>query len=230
MVQSLAGAHFHQKFMDKPAVARKIVETGIIPVIRADSRDEAHRLIDALKSGGIDVFEVTLTVPQAIDLIAEIAGSSPDMLIGAGTVLDEETARKCIDAGAKFIVSPVLNFEIISLCREKKSVVIAGALTPTEILAAWKAGADFVKVFPVSTVGGASYLKAVKAPLPHIRFIPTGGISLENAASFIRAGAEALGVGGELVDLNAIRSNRPETVAEKARQFREIIQNARKLF
>lgn len=215
--------------MDKQTVAQKIVEKGVLPVIRAASEDEALRVIDAIKAGGIDVFEVTMTVPNAFSLIEKLAKRLDDeALIGAGTVLDAETAKKCIDAGARFIISPALNFETIRFCNDRRIIVMPGALTPTEILAAWNAGADFVKVFPASAVGGASYLKSLKAPLPQIKLIPTGGVSLKTAADFIRAGAEAVGVGADLVDLRAIRENRVDIITETARQYLEIISEARK--
>jgi len=215
--------------MEKLTVAQKIVETGVLPVIRAASEDEALRVIEAIKDGGIDVFEVTMTVPNAVSLIEKLAKRfDGEALIGAGTVLDPEAARQCTDAGARFIISPALNFETIRFCNERETIVMPGALTPTEVLAAWNAGADFVKVFPASAVGGASYLKSLKAPLPHIRLIPTGGVSLKTAADFIRAGAEAVGVGADLVDLQAIRENRAGEISSTARKYLEIVREARK--
>lgn len=214
--------------MDKLFVAQKIIETGILPVIRASSEDEALRVIDAIKAGGIDVFEVTMTVPNAVSLIEKLAKRfENEALIGAGTVLDAESAKKCIEAGAKFIISPALNFETIAFCNAEQIVVMPGALTPTEILTAWNAGADFVKVFPASAMGGASYLKSIKAPLPHIKLIPTGGVSLKTAADFINAGAEAIGVGADLVDLQAIRENRAVSITATARKYLEIVREAR---
>lgn len=147
-------------------------------------------------AGAITTIEVTMTVPGAIELIKELCGSyGSEVLIGAGTVLDADTARDCINAGAKFIISPTLNFETIKFCSEQEIVVMPGALTPTEILAAWNAGADFVKVFPAGAMGGANYLKSIKAPLPQIKLIPTGGVSIKTAGDFIKAGAEAVGIG-----------------------------------
>lgn len=213
--------------MNKSEVIEKIKQIGVLPVIRAESMDEARQVVEAVRKGGITTIEITMTVPNAVDLIADLSKSFDDILIGAGTVLDAETAQKCIEAGAKFIISPALNFETIELCNQAEIAVMPGALTPTEILTAWNAGADFVKVFPASAVGGASYLKAVKAPLPHVKLVPTGGVSLDTAADFIKAGAEAVGVGGELVDLKAIRQNRPEIITERAKQFLEIIRIAR---
>ncbi|HMS38680.1 MAG TPA: bifunctional 4-hydroxy-2-oxoglutarate aldolase/2-dehydro-3-deoxy-phosphogluconate aldolase [Pyrinomonadaceae bacterium] len=214
--------------MNKLSVAQKIVETGILPVIRASSEDEAWRVIDAIKTGGIDIFEITMTVPNAVNLIEKLAKRfENEALIGAGTVLDAESAKKCIEAGAKFIISPALNIETIKFCNEKEIVVMPGALTPTEILTAWNAGADFVKVFPASAMGGASYLKSIKAPLPHIKLIPTGGVSLKTAADFINAGAEAVGVGADLVDLQAIRENRADSITATAGKYLELVREAR---
>ena len=214
--------------MNKAEVIEKIKEIGVLPVIRAKSADEAKQVVEAVKRGGITTIEVTMTVPNAVELIKNLAGEYGDeILIGAGTILDAETAAQCIAAGAKFIISPALNLETIKFCNEREIVVMPGALTPTEILTAWNAGADFIKVFPASAMGGANYLKSIKAPLPQIKLIPTGGVSLATAADFIKAGAEAVGVGGELVDLKAVRENRPEIITERAKQFLEIVKTAR---
>lgn len=216
--------------MNKPEVIRQITERGVIPVIRAASADEARRAIDAIKTGGIDIFEVTMTVPGAIQLIEKLVSAyAADALIGAGTVLDAEAARACVDAGAQFIISPALNLETIRFCNQAETVVMPGALTPTEILTAWNAGADFVKVFPAGAMGGASYLKSLKAPLPHIKLIPTGGVSLETAADFIKAGASAIGVGADLVDLEALRKGQDDLIAAKAREYLEIVRKAREI-
>ena len=186
--------------MNKTEVIEKIKEVGIIPVIRARSHEKAQTVIKALIAGGIDVLEVTMTIPNAVELIARLTGEYRNAtVIGAGTVLDKQTAEKCIEAGAKFIVSPILDLETVSFCNENEIAVLAGALTPTEIFAAWKAGADLVKVFPVSAMGGISYLKAIKTVFPQIEFVPTGGINLENAVDYIKAGAFAVGMGGELI-------------------------------
>lgn len=214
--------------MIKTEVIQQITETGILPVIRASSADEAARAIEAVQAGGIDVFEITMTVPGAVQLIKKLTDESGNgALIGAGTVLTLEQARDCIAAGAKFIISPTLNFEIVDYCRKFEIAVMPGALTPTEILAAWTAGADFVKVFPAGSVGGANYIKSLKAPLPNIKIIPTGGVSLATAADFIRAGASALGVGADLLDLELLRSGKENTITERARQFVDIVNAAR---
>ena len=214
--------------MNKSEVLRRIKEVGIIPVVRATTADEAMRAIDAIREGGIAVLEITMTVPGAVGVIEQVAARfGNDALVGAGTVLDAETARDCILAGAQFIVSPALNIETIARCRELDIAVMPGALTPTEVVQAWNAGADFVKVFPAGAVGGASYLKALKAPLPQIELVPTGGVSLKTAADFIRAGAAALGVGADLVDINAIREGQAALITERAKQFIEIVREAR---
>jgi 2-dehydro-3-deoxyphosphogluconate aldolase/(4S)-4-hydroxy-2-oxoglutarate aldolase len=200
----------------------------LIPVVRATSADEAMRAIDAIREGGISVLEITMTVPGAVKLIEEVANRyGSDALVGAGTVLDPETATACISSGARFVVSPALNLDTIACCRQRDIAVMPGALTPTEVVQAWNAGADFVKVFPAGAVGGPSYLKALKAPLPQIELVPTGGVSLKTAADFIRAGASALGVGADLVDISAIREGQSALITERAKQFIEIVREAR---
>ena len=202
----------------------KIREVGLVPVLRADSEEEALEIAYALEAGGVTVLEVTMTVPGAVDAIRRLANEAGDrILVGAGTVLDPETARACMLAGAQFIVSPSLNVKTIEICRRYSIAVFPGGLTPTEIVTAWEAGADAVKVFPCSAVGGAKYLKAIKAPLPQIELIPTGGVSLATAAEFLEAGAIALGVGGDLVDHKAIRAGKPEVITENARKYLEIV-------
>ena len=214
--------------MEKTDVIQRIRDTGLIPVVRAESADLAMRAVEAIKTGGVDVLEVTMTVPGAIDVIAKLAATfGTEVVIGAGTVLDPDTANKCVQAGAQFIVSPALNEETIAFCRANDVAVFPGALTPTEVVRAWNVGADAVKVFPAGAVGGASYLKALKAPLPQIELVPTGGVSLKTAADFIKAGAMALGVGADLVDTKALRENHDEVITERARQFLEIVREAR---
>src|SRR6266436_1297684 len=214
--------------MNKTEVLRRIRDMGLIPVVRAESADQAMHAVAALMAGGLDVLEVTMTVPGAVEVIQSLAeGSGDKTLIGAGTVLDPQTAQACIQAGARFIVSPALNEETIKLCRDQDVAIFPGALTPTEVVRAWQAGADAVKVFPAGAVGGASYLKALKAPLPQIELIPTGGVSLKTAADFIKAGAMALGVGADLVDPRALREENAALITERARQFLEIVRLAR---
>ena len=184
--------------------------------------------IEAIKAGGIPILEITMTVPRAVSVIERVTASYGDeVIVGAGTVLDAETARACILAGAQFVVSPALDLETVSCCRRYSVAVMPGALTPTEVMQAWTAGADFVKVFPAGALGGASYIKSLKAPLPQIELVPTGGVSLKTAADFIRAGASALGVGADLVDTKALREGRADLITERARQFIEIVRAAR---
>jgi 2-dehydro-3-deoxyphosphogluconate aldolase / (4S)-4-hydroxy-2-oxoglutarate aldolase len=183
---------------------------------------------EAVAEGGIPIVEITMTVPGAVDVIRELAKSnSSGILIGAGTVLDAEVARRCRDAGAQFLVSPALNVETIEFATKENLLIMAGALTPTEIVKAWKAGADFVKVFPCGQVGGAKYIKAIKGPLPQIPLVPTGGVNLSTAAEFLEAGAEALGVGGELVHTEALKSGKSEIIIETARKFVTIVKTTR---
>ena len=214
--------------MEKSDVLQRIREMGIVPIVRASSGDEAMAVIEAIRAGGINVLEITMTIPGAIKVIEQVVGRYGDeVLVGAGTVLDAETARTCILAGAQFVVSPALNPATIELCRRYSVTVCPGALTPTEVVTAWQAGADVVKIFPCSAMGGASYLKALKAPLPQIELIPTGGVSLQTAAEFINAGALALGVGSDLVDTKAIRAGQPEKVTNAARAYVVAVQAAR---
>ena len=213
--------------MDKKAVLDRLTGTGVIPVIRAQSPDEAAAAIAAIQAGGLSVLEITMTVPGAVELIREVTRRASGALVGAGTVLDPETARACIDAGARFVVSPALDVSTIAACREAGVAVLPGALTPTEIVTAWKAGADLVKVFPANAVGGPSYIRSLKAPLPQVGLVPTGGVNLQTAKEFIKAGAAALGVGADLVDLAALRRGEATLVTERARQFLALVQEAR---
>ncbi|HJQ25591.1 MAG TPA: bifunctional 2-keto-4-hydroxyglutarate aldolase/2-keto-3-deoxy-6-phosphogluconate aldolase [Blastocatellia bacterium] len=214
--------------MNKSEVIQTIKSTGVIPVVRAASADEAMRAIEAIKEGGLSVLEITMTVPGAVRVIEEVvARFGADVLVGAGTVLDAETARACMLAGAQFVVSPALNLETIACCRRYGIAVMPGALTPTEVLAAWTAGADFVKVFPCDSLGGARYIKSLKAPLPQVEVVPTGGVSLATAADFIKAGASAVGVGSELVDVKALRQGQAGLITERARQFIAAVREAR---
>jgi 2-dehydro-3-deoxyphosphogluconate aldolase/(4S)-4-hydroxy-2-oxoglutarate aldolase len=214
--------------LDKQRVRDRIIEIGIIPVVRASSPGEACIAADAVCRGGIPIVEITMTVPGALDVIRELVKNcAPDVLIGAGTVLNAEAARRCLDAGAQFLVSPGLNIQTIELAVREEMLMMAGALTPTEVLAAWEAGSDLVKVFPCGQVGGAKYIKALKGPLPQIPLVPTGGVNLNTAAEFIEAGAVALGVGGELVQADALKSNKPEIIVENARKFLAIVKQTR---
>jgi len=214
--------------MDKQKVRERIVEIGVVPVVRASSAREARIAADAVCEGGIPIVEITMTVPGAVEVIRELTRSSAgDVLVGAGTVLNIEAARKCLDAGAQFLVSPGLNQQVIQLAAREEKLMMAGGLTPTEVITAWEAGSDFVKVFPCGQVGGAKYIKALKGPLPQVPLVPTGGVNLHTAAEFIEAGAAALGVGGELVQAEALKSGKMETIVENARKFVEIVKEAR---
>jgi 2-dehydro-3-deoxyphosphogluconate aldolase/(4S)-4-hydroxy-2-oxoglutarate aldolase len=214
--------------MKKEDVRARILEIGIVPVVRASSSAEARFAAEAVRKGGIPIVEITMTVPGAIGVISELVRDMPEVLVGAGTVLDAEMARRCMDAGAQFLVSPGFDRETVGVAAKENIVIMAGALTPTEVITAWKAGSDFVKVFPCAQVGGASYIKALKGPLPQVPLVPTGGVNLETAASFILAGAAALGVGGELIQKEAIQARTPEVIEELARKFVGAVRNARK--
>jgi 2-dehydro-3-deoxyphosphogluconate aldolase / (4S)-4-hydroxy-2-oxoglutarate aldolase len=213
--------------MEKAAVLTALREIGLVPVLRAESIDQAMALATAIADGGITALEVTMTVPRALDVIRRLAIERPDLLIGAGTVLDPETARLCILEGAHFIVSPALNLKTIEMCHRYAIAALPGALTPTEVVNAWQAGADVVKVFPAGAMGGAKYLASLKAPLPQIEMIPTGGVCLANAAEFLAAGAFALGVGADLVDAKAIAAGNPRIVTENARKYLDIVREFR---
>jgi len=205
------------------------MEIGIVPVVRASSAKQAMLAAEAVCAGGISIVEVTMTVPGAIEVIAELSGSmGSEVLIGAGTVLDADTAQRCIDAGAEFIVSPGFNLETVEYVNRAGKLMMAGGLTPTEVIGAWKAGSDFVKIFPCGAVGGAKYIKALKGPLPQIPMIPTGGVNLTTASDFILAGAAALGIGGELVSASALESGDLAPIVEAARGFVSIVRSARK--
>ncbi|MBO0910797.1 MAG: bifunctional 4-hydroxy-2-oxoglutarate aldolase/2-dehydro-3-deoxy-phosphogluconate aldolase [Acidobacteria bacterium] len=214
--------------MNKKSVHDRIIEIGVVPVVRASSARDALVAAGAVAEGGIPVVEITMTVPGALDVIRELARSnSSSVLIGAGTVLDCETAKRCVDAGAEFLVSPALNLETIEFAGKQNLLMIAGALTPTEVVQAWRAGSDFVKVFPCGPVGGARYIKALKGPLPQIPLVPTGGVNLTTAAEFLEAGADALGVGGELVATDALKSGRREVIVDAASKFAAIVKATR---
>ncbi len=209
-------------------VLARIHDVGIIPVVRATSSEEALAAVEAIRAGGIPILEITLTVPGAVKIIRELARTLGDQaLIGAGTVLDAETARACIDAGARFVVSPSLDIPTIEACRSLNVPVFPGALTPTEIVTAWRAGANAVKVFPAGAVGGAAYLKSIKAPLPQIELIPTGGVSVKSVPDFVAAGAFALGVGADLVNLEALRRGDAASITAKAREYVAAVTAAR---
>jgi len=204
-----------------------IVNCGVVSVIRVASAQEAVEVCGAIAKGGVKPIEITMTVPGAIDAIKELKGAMKDnVLLGAGTVLDPETARAVILAGAEFVVCPTLNLEVIEVCRRYSKIVVPGAFTPTEILTAWEAGADIVKVFP-ATVGGPRYLRDIRGPLPQIRLMPTGGVNLENTPDFIRAGAVAVAAGTSLVDKRAVSQREYDIITENAKRFVEAVKLAR---
>lgn len=208
--------------MSKREVLGKIRETGVVPVIRADSPESALEVCEAILEGGINCLEVTMTVPDALHVIRDLNEKYGDkVLIGAGTILDAQMAQNCVEAGAKFIITPFLSVETIEFCNRAETVICAGALTPTEIFTAWRAGADCVKVFPASAAGGASYLKSILAPFPQINLIPTGGVNLETLSDYFAAGAYAVGVGGELADAKILRSKGREEIGRLAALYRE---------
>jgi 2-dehydro-3-deoxyphosphogluconate aldolase / (4S)-4-hydroxy-2-oxoglutarate aldolase len=217
------------KTPDKAQVLARIRDVGLIPILRTSSAADALTIAETLQAARLANLEIPLTVPGALKVIGKLVERfGAQMLIGAGTVLDAQAAESCVAAGASFIISPGLDLETVAFCRRAGVAVFPGALTPTEILTAWKAGADMVKLFPASAVGGAAYVRAIRAPLPQIPLIPTGGVSLDTAEAFIQAGAAALGVGSDLVDLEALRAGRPELIAEKAQRYLDLVKTARK--
>ena len=214
--------------MKRESILSSLMDLGIVPIVRTDNAADAVKAMQAVYRGGIRAAEITMTVPGAIKALEKLADEFGDqMILGAGTVLDPETARICMLAGAQFFVTPALNLKTIEMVRRYGKVIMPGALTPTEILAAWEAGADAVKVFPCGAMGGAKYIKAVKAPLPQVEMVPTGGVNLETTADFLKAGACAVGVGSELIDSATIRAGKFEVFEERARQFLEVIRKAR---
>ena len=214
--------------MKREAILSSIFEIGIVPIVRTESADGAIKAIQAVYRGGIRAAEITMTVPGALKALEKLADEFGDsMVLGAGTVLDPETARACMLAGAQFFVTPSLRLSTIEMVKRYSRVIMPGALTPTEILTAWEAGADAVKVFPCGAMGGAKYIKAVRAPFPHIDMVPTGGVNLETAGDFLRAGACAVGVGAELIDAVHIREGKFEIFEERSRRFLDVIAKAR---
>jgi 2-dehydro-3-deoxyphosphogluconate aldolase/(4S)-4-hydroxy-2-oxoglutarate aldolase len=214
-----------------PETTQETMErVGLIPVLRAKSIAQGRAIVEAMIAGGVSVVEVTMTVPGAINLLNELRNeySPKDLLLGSGTVTTADQAQATIDAGAEFVVSPSLHPEVIRVTKANKKISCPGALTPTEAITAWNAGADYVKIFPCSAVGGASYLKSLLAPFPELKLIPTGGVTLQTAESFIKAGARALGVGSDLVNLAAIDAGKPETITETAQAYLRVLADARK--
>jgi 2-dehydro-3-deoxyphosphogluconate aldolase / (4S)-4-hydroxy-2-oxoglutarate aldolase len=213
--------------MRKEEIVAKLREIGLVPVLRAESEEQALGIAAAIAAGGVTVLEITLTVPGAIRVMARLTKERPDILIGAGTVLDPETARMCMLEGAQFVVSPALNLKTIEMCHRYSIPVLPGALTPTEVVTAWQAGADVIKVFPASALGGAKYLKSLKAPLPQVEMIPTGGVSLATAKEFLEAGSFALGVGADLVAIKDFAAGESEKITATAKKYLEIVREFR---
>jgi len=214
--------------MGRNSVTKEILDVGLIPVIRASSSTEAIAIAKAIEAAGVSIVEVTMTVPRALHVIEKITDYFGDkVLVGAGTVLDSETTRSAMLSGAEFVVSPILERSVIEICKRYSKTVIPGAMTPTEVLTAWEAGADLVKIFPCDSLGGAKYLKALKGPLPQVLLIPTGGVKLELVGDFISAGASALGVGSELINKEAVASENFGFISSTARKFLQAIRSAR---
>jgi 2-dehydro-3-deoxyphosphogluconate aldolase/(4S)-4-hydroxy-2-oxoglutarate aldolase len=215
--------------MNRREVCTQIQEIGILPSVRVTSRDLALFAAETVYSAGIPIVEITLTIPGALEVIADLANRYPDMVVGAGTVLDEESARRCVDAGARFLTSPGLVRKVVAYAKITDVAVLPGALTPTEIVAAWKAGSDFVKIFPTVHVGGSQYIRALKVPLPQIPLIATGGVNQLTASDFILAGATAIGLGGELLPNEALHFRQENRIHELARRFLSMVKDARAL-
>lgn len=215
--------------MDKQQVRRTIEEIGIIPGLRMFTAEEARFAAETVAAAGIPIVEVTMTVPGALDVIADLAQQSPHVVVGAGTIFDVDTARQCLDAGAAFLTSTGLNLEMVEYAVKRGVTVLPGALTPSEVMAAWKAGADYVKIFPCAQVGGPAYIKALKAPFQHVPLIAAGGVNQQTAVDFIRAGAVALGVGKNLIPLEAVQRRQAHRINELAHRFLSMVKTARGL-
>jgi 2-dehydro-3-deoxyphosphogluconate aldolase/(4S)-4-hydroxy-2-oxoglutarate aldolase len=214
--------------MDSYEVVRRIREIGIVPVVRASSPDEACRVVEAILAGGIQVIEITTTVPKATEVIRTVVSCHQGaVLAGAGTVLNAAQAAECLDAGAEFLVSPGLSAPVVDFARARNKLAIPGALTPSEIMNASELGVNLLKIFPCSSAGGPSHIRSLKAPFPEMDFIPTGGVNLSNAEQYLRAGAFALGVGTDLADLSSIRSGNPQKIVETAKALTAIVAKVR---
>ena len=214
--------------MNKDQTKAKILEVGLIPIVRAASPEDAFTAAEAIIAGGVGIAEITMTVPGAIRVMEKVADRYGDkVLLGAGTILDSETARAALLAGAEFLVSPSLNLGVIETANRYSKACLPGALTPTEVVTAWQAGATFVKIFPCGNVGGAKYIKALKGPLPQVAMVPTGGVNLQTTPEFLRAGASAVAVGTDLVDTKALKEGRLDAITENAKKFLEAVRQAR---
>lgn len=226
-MQLLGGCSTKNLAMKKSEVCAHIHNIRIIPAVRVATAEEAHFAAEAVTSGGIPIVEITLTVAGAVELISHLVRYHPDVVVGAGTVLDTETAAKCVDAGASFVTSPGFNPKLVEFANKKEITVLPGALTPTEVITAWEAGADFVKVFPCVDVGGEKYIKALKTSLPQIPLIAAGGVNQQTAMNYILAGATAIGVGGELIPAEAIERRQSKRIRELALRFSGFVKEAR---
>lgn len=213
--------------MKREEVCARIKEIGILPSVRVSTRELARYAAETVYTGGIPVVEITMTIPGALSIIGELANRFTDMIVGAGTVLDDETARRCVDAGARFLTSPGFVPEVVTYARKVDIAMLTGALTPTEVIAASKAGSDFVKIFPTGHIGGVEYLRAIRIPLPHIPLIATGGVNQATGLDFIVAGASAIGVGGELLPIEALTFRQEKRIHELARRFITMVQEGR---
>ena len=213
--------------MRKQDVRSIIEKVGIVPVIRASSAEQARFAADCVAKGGVPIVEITMTVPGAVEVIRELVKAMPQVLVGAGTVLNEGSARQCADAGAQFLVTPGFNAPTVAAARERDLLIMVGALTPSEIMAASDSGADFVKVFPCGSMGGPKYIQALRGPFPRVPFVPTGGVNLETAADYIRAGAAALGVGGEMISKDALKAHDGDVISKLAALFVDLVRDAR---
>src|SRR5579884_2172462 len=213
---------------ERNGVLGKIYDIGIVPVVRTESADSAIRCVEALRRGGIRVAEIAMTVPGALELLEHASDKFGDeMIVGAGTVLDAKTARACIVAGAQFLVAPSMKLETIEMAKRYSRCIMPGALTPTEVLTAWEAGADAVRIVPCDAMGGVRYIRSLRAPFPHIDMIATGGVTVENVGEFLRAGVRAVGVSGALIDSASLRDGHYEVFTVRAKRFVEAIQRAR---
>jgi 2-dehydro-3-deoxyphosphogluconate aldolase / (4S)-4-hydroxy-2-oxoglutarate aldolase len=213
--------------MTKDEVCSRIREIAIVPAIRAASGPDAHFAAEAVTRSGIPIVEITMTIPGAVELMAHLVRSNPKVIVGAGTVLDTDTARLCVDAGVRFVTAPSLDPAVLEFAAKEKIVAIPGALTPTEVVMAWRSGADFIKVFPCGPVGGDRYIKALHSSLPQVPLIAAGGVNQQTAANFILAGATAIGVGTELIPTEAIQRRQSQRIHELARRFKKLVQDAR---
>jgi 2-dehydro-3-deoxyphosphogluconate aldolase/(4S)-4-hydroxy-2-oxoglutarate aldolase len=213
--------------MTKADVCAKIQSVGLIPAVRVSTPEDALLAAEAVSRGGIPIVELTMTVPKAAELIAHLVKNHPQMVVGAGTVWDVETARACLDVGARFITSPGLDLPTVEFVVKQGVAVLPGALTPTEVMAAVKAGADFVKIFPCTQMGGPAYIRTLRAPFPHVSFIAAGGVNQQNAGDYIQAGVAAVGIGAQLIPPRAIEAKEPAWIVELARRFAHIVSQTR---